>query len=248
MLLSLRHIYFSLFIGLVTPLTGCDANMHEQYLKVEVEHAEKIDVVSDVLRKRFQKAGFSDIQIMQKDDRLLEISLRFSDGAMAYTSKNLIHSNATLRIHFVYDDKDGLYRFNKYNVIPSEALELEFFEDQPSLLINKEHSIDGQCLEDASASLHPSQPTPVVNFVFNKKCADEFASLTSQNIGKQFAVVINDKILAAPFIRTPIKSGRGFIEGGFEDMEEAKNLSYLLASGDMPTRIVLVEEKINYAD
>ena len=81
-----------------------------------------------------------------------------------------------------------------------------------------------------------------MNFTFNIKCAKIFGDLTSRNLGKRFAVVLDKVIITAPRINGAITGGSGYIEGNFV-IETARELSLLLNAGALPAKLVIVEER-----
>jgi preprotein translocase subunit SecD len=81
-----------------------------------------------------------------------------------------------------------------------------------------------------------------VNFTFNLKCAKIFGDLTSKNVGKRFAVVLDNEIITAPRINGAITGGSGYIEGSFTP-ESAKELSLLLNAGALPAKLIIAEER-----
>ena len=62
------------------------------------------------------------------------------------------------------------------------------------------------------------------------------------NVGRRFAVVLDDKYITAPVIRDAILGGSGLIEGNFT-VESAQNLSVLLRAGALPADLTIVEER-----
>jgi len=96
--------------------------------------------------------------------------------------------------------------------------------------------------KDSSDGIHPTGGYPIVNFTFNLKCAKIFGELTSKNLGKRFAVVLDDEIITAPRINGAITGGSGFIEGSFTQ-QSAKELSLLLNAGALPAKLIIAEER-----
>ena len=45
--------------------------------------------------------------------------------------------------------------------------------------------------------------------------ARKFGKITQENVGKPFAIVLDDKVISAPNIREPILGGSGIISGSF---------------------------------
>jgi preprotein translocase subunit SecD len=83
---------------------------------------------------------------------------------------------------------------------------------------------------------------PAIGFRFNGTGATRFAQATSQNVGKRFAIVLDNKVLSAPNILEPITGGSGEITGSFS-MEQASNLALMLRSGALPAPLAIVEQR-----
>src|SRR5690606_10442462 len=69
-----------------------------------------------------------------------------------------------------------------------------------------------------------------------------FGDVTGQNVGRRFAVVLDDQIITAPVIRSPITGGTGMIEGGFT-IQSAQDLATLLNAGALPAPLTVVQER-----
>jgi len=120
---------------------------------------------------------------------------------------------------------------------------LPYPEFNSQLIVVERTRITGECLSSAKEGLHPENNYPIMNFKFNNRCANLFGKLTSENVGKRFAVVLNDEIITAPNIRTAITGGSGFIEGGFDSVNEARELALLINAGALPAKLDIVEER-----
>src|SRR5208282_4311964 len=83
---------------------------------------------------------------------------------------------------------------------------------------------------------------PDVTFRFNLRGAQKFAQVTSENVGRPFAIVLDGRVISAPVIRTPITGGSGQITGNFS-LDEASNLAILLRAGALPAKLTVVEER-----
>ncbi len=75
-----------------------------------------------------------------------------------------------------------------------------------------------------------------VSFEFDMSGKKRFATLTSQNVGRRLAIVLDHKLRSAPNINTPITGGSGIITGNFTH-KEATNLSVILRDGSLPVDI-----------
>ena len=107
--------------------------------------------------------------------------------------------------------------------------------------------LSGDRLTDARAAFDPQTNEPIVNFRFDTAGASRFAQITQANVGRPFAIVLDDKVLSAPVIRQPITGGSGQISGGFS-VEEANTLAALLRAGALPAKLTVIEERTVGAD
>ena len=83
---------------------------------------------------------------------------------------------------------------------------------------------------------------PTVSFRLNPSATRSFGEYTSENIGHPFAIVLNDEVISAPVIQSPILGGRGTITGNFT-MDEVTNLVKTLQAGALPARLNILEER-----
>jgi preprotein translocase subunit SecD len=97
-------------------------------------------------------------------------------------------------------------------------------------------------IQSAALGFAPTDGHPVVNFAFDEAGAEAFARLTTENVGRRFAVMLDGEVVTAPAIRTPITGGTGYIEGGFT-VESADSLANLIDAGVLPEPLTLVEER-----
>jgi protein-export membrane protein SecD len=102
-------------------------------------------------------------------------------------------------------------------------------------------TVDGADLVDARGAFD-QQNQPVVSFRFNTKGAERFAKLTRDNVGKPFAIVLDDIVVSYPRINEPILGGSGQISGNFT-VQESNDLAIVLRSGALPAKLSIVEER-----
>jgi protein-export membrane protein SecD len=102
-------------------------------------------------------------------------------------------------------------------------------------------TVDGADLTDSQPSID-QQNQPVVTFKFNQKGAFRFAKLTAENVGKPFAIILDDKVVSYPNINEPITGGSGQISGRFTQ-QETNDLALVLRSGALPAKLTIVEER-----
>jgi len=124
---------------------------------------------------------------------------------------------------------------------PSDA-EILDGEGGQKYLIEKRVLVSGGDLVDAQPGFDQRSNEPVVNFRFNSVGARKFAEATQQNVGKPFAIVLDNKVISAPVIREPILGGSGQISGNFT-VQQANDLAILLRAGALPAPLTVVEER-----
>ncbi len=112
---------------------------------------------------------------------------------------------------------------------------------QPYVVVSRQVMIAGDQLEKAEAGFD-QYSQPVVDIGFNSAGATAFARVTRTQVGQQFAMLIDGKVLSAPRINDPILNGQAQISGSFTS-ESANNLSIALKSGALPVKLAVVEER-----
>ena len=109
-------------------------------------------------------------------------------------------------------------------------------------LIEKRVLVSGGDLVDAQPGFDQRTSEPIVSFRFNSSGARKFAEATQANVGKPFAIVLDNKVISAPVIREPIIGGSGQISGSFT-VQQANDLAILLRAGALPAPLTIIEER-----
>ncbi len=109
-------------------------------------------------------------------------------------------------------------------------------------VVQKHVMVSGGDLTDAQPGFDQRTNEPIVSFRFNTSGARKFAETTQQNVGKPFAIVLDNKVISAPVIREPILGGSGQISGNFT-VQSANDLAILLRAGALPAPLTVVEER-----
>jgi len=109
-------------------------------------------------------------------------------------------------------------------------------------VIRKRVEVAGDNLVDAQPNYDQRTAQPVVNFRFDSVGAKRFAETTRANVGRPFAIVLDDKVISAPVIREPIVGGSGQISGNFT-VQSANDLAVLLRAGALPAPLRIIEER-----
>jgi preprotein translocase subunit SecD len=106
--------------------------------------------------------------------------------------------------------------------------------------------LTGADLENAQAAFDQSATgtgEPIVQFKFRARAARTFEDYTSKNIGRYLTIVLDNEVISSPVIRSAIPGGTGVIQGGFRDLDEARNLAVLLRGGALPIPVEVIENR-----
>ncbi|MEO3998979.1 protein translocase subunit SecDF [Mesorhizobium sp. CAU 1732] len=126
---------------------------------------------------------------------------------------------------------------------PAGATVMYSTDDPPvPYVIENRVIVSGENLIDAQATFDQRTSEPVVSFRFDNQGATRFGQTTQQNVGRLFAIILDDQVISAPQIREPILGGSGQISGNFT-AQSANDLAVLLRAGALPADLTIVEER-----
>tara|TARA_B110000881_G_C18582343_1_gene522549 strand:- start:525 stop:2075 length:1551 start_codon:yes stop_codon:yes gene_type:complete len=182
----------------------------------------------EIVRRRIDDVGTKEPTILQRGDKRILVELPGLKDPERI--KNLLGKTAQLHFRLVSDDS------NEFGVENLNS------ESGGLLSVSKRIIFSGDNLVDASPGVDSQSNQPSVTFTLDRLGAQKFGKLTSNNVGKRIAIVLDNKIISAPSIREPITGGRGNISGNFT-FQEATDLALLLRSGALPTPLNIVEER-----
>jgi len=126
---------------------------------------------------------------------------------------------------------------------PAGSEVLRDFKTKEPYLVLKEAVMEGDDIIDASPGFDARTLQAIATFRFNGRGTRRFASVTQENVGRPFAIIVDDQVLSAPVIREPILGGSGQIAGNFT-IEDASNVATLLRSGTLPGRLTVVDQQV----
>ncbi|MCE3255359.1 MAG: secD [Rickettsiaceae bacterium] len=189
----------------------------------------------EIVRRRIDETGTKEPIIQaQGNNRIL---LQVPGIHNPQEIKDLLGKTAKLTFHLVNDiSLDGNFSNHGLNY---NSIRIQDGEGR-NYLIEKDPMLTGDLLIDANATYYEGQPA--VAFKFNHVGATKFATITTHNVGRIFAIVLDGKIITAPKINSVITGGAGVISGSF-NIDEANNLALLLRAGALPAPIDIIEER-----
>jgi preprotein translocase subunit SecD len=118
------------------------------------------------------------------------------------------------------------------------------YPDSPTgtIMVQRRAMVTGDQLIDATQQFDPQTNEPVVSIRFDSNGGRRFAKVTQENVGKPFAIILDDVVISAPNINEPILGGQAQISGNFT-VESANLLAISLRSGKLPVDLKVVEER-----
>lgn len=99
----------------------------------------------------------------------------------------------------------------------------------------------GTDLKDAQEQTNQNNQNQV-SITFSDEGAQKFADLTTANVGRKIAIVLDGEVLTDPVVNEPITGGQASITGNYT-LEEAHNLAVLLRSGALPVKVDIIETR-----
>ena len=188
----------------------------------------------EIVRRRIDESGTKEPLIQQQGSDRIVVQLPGVDDPGLV--KELLGKTAKMGFHLV--DMDNMYG----DAASAGSVKLPL-GDEPgrSIVIKKRVMVSGEMLTDARPSFDQSGK-PVVSFRFDSVGAKRFCSVTRDNLGKPFAIVLDNSVISAPVIQSEICGGQGQISGNFT-VEESTKLAVLLRSGALPAPLTVIEER-----
>ncbi|MBV9883286.1 MAG: protein translocase subunit SecD [Sphingomonadaceae bacterium] len=110
------------------------------------------------------------------------------------------------------------------------------------IAVQRRAIITGDMISSARQAYDSQDGRPVVNIGFDSNGTRRFARVTQENVGKPFAIILDNVVLSAPNIHEPILGGTAQISGSFT-VDSANELAISLQSGALPVNLRVVEER-----
>jgi preprotein translocase subunit SecD len=206
-----------------------------------------VDESIEVIRHRIDESGTKEPTILRQGaDRIIVQLPGVEDPAEI---KRLIGKTAILTFHGVDEEMESIPVRNGTKVsLPTKPgvvyLPEERGEDVTVYVpIKKQISLTGKSLVDAQMNVDPQTGMPCVSIKFDSiEGTRKIAELSAKYLHKQFAMVLDGKVLSAPVFQAVLNNGSAQITGHFT-MEEANELALLLRAGSLPAPLNVVEER-----
>lgn len=219
----------------------------------------------DTLNSRIDRFGLSEPVIRkQGEDRIyIEVpgaadserinSIIMGKGMLAF---HMVDSEATEAFLNYYAQNptrtfDAEYNLLDASVIPADTKVLGYYKKDAYgldervgfLVVKKEVGLEGKHIQNATTTRDNISGSPVVTFVLDSEGTQIFADLTSNNVGKNLAIVSDDKVKSSATINEAIPTGQVQISGGFS-AEEAENIKAVLRTAWLSVPLQLENQQV----
>lgn len=215
------------------------------YLVLEVKSTEgdAVERALEIIRNRIDQLGVSEPLIHREGENWIVVQL--PGIKEPERAKELIGKTALLEFRLVNMEKTIMDVLDADGNIDEEKIP-DGYEVLPGkgdrrYLIKDTSEITGKYLKNAQVEIGGQFNMPYVSLEFEKEGAGVFEEVTSANIGRNLAIVLDGVVQSAPVIRDRIPGGRAIIEGNFT-MEEAHDLAIVLRAGALPAPVEIIQE------
>jgi SecD/SecF fusion protein len=195
----------------------------------------------EVVRRRIDAMGTKEPIILRQGANRIVVQVPGESNPQKI--RELISKTARLTFH--REDISISLQEAKAGRVPPRSKIYKFRNPEggrTEILLEERVILSGDQLKSATISTD-QMGLPAVSFVLTGSGARKFGDYSSANIGKVFAIVLDDEVISAPVIRGAILGGSGQISGGYKDMQEAADLALLLNAGALPASLEPKEER-----
>ncbi|MEM1283907.1 MAG: protein translocase subunit SecD [Pseudomonadota bacterium] len=206
---------------------------------IDARVAQAVDQSIEVIRRRIDQLGTTEPTIQREGQDRVLVQVPGLDDPQRL--KDLLQQTAALSFHLLCEEMSVDEALRTRAPAGCELLNSVDEPVQP-YLVQSRAMIQGDQLADAQPGFDQNTQEAIVQFRFNTSGATTFGQATTENVGRPFAIVLDDEVISAPVIREPILGGSGQISGNFTP-ELANDLAILLRAGALPADLTIVEER-----
>ena len=205
--------------------------------------SQAMDTATEVVRKRIDALGTREPTIIRQGSNRIVVQVPGLKDPTAL--KALLGQTAKLEFKLV--DTTAIDSDLAKGIIPPGDQLVPWADPKvaassPGLAVKRLGGIKGDQLTNAQQSFEQQTNQAVVSITFDQQGGAKFAKLTTENVNRPFAIILDGKVLSAPNINEPILGGQAQISGSFT-VDTANQLAISLRSGALPVDLKVVEER-----
>jgi preprotein translocase subunit SecD len=196
-----------------------------------------MSVARDVVRRRIDPSGTKEITVITEGGNRVLVEVPGVEDPEGL--KRLI--GQTARLEFKLVDMSANQQDVQQGRAPPGSQVLPMADGTGFIAVKRRVMVSGEQVIKANQG-YDQDGRPDIELGFNTAGARRFARATQENVGKPFAIILDDKVLSAPNINEPILGGSAQITGNFT-VQSAHDLAVSLASGKLPVKLNVIEER-----
>jgi preprotein translocase subunit SecD len=225
-------------------------------MKGSVQQALRTEAVvqaRQTIERRVNDLGVAEPSIAQQGQNGDEILIQLPGVTDVERAKNIIGNPGLLELKIVEmgpfpTQEAALQAYN--NALPPDLTTVPGSSDPAAAggapgstvyyVVKRAAAVTGRDLRNARPTLDENNQ-PAVSFTLSGEGATRFGQVTEQNINRQLAIILDNRVFSAPRIQSRI-ADQGRITGSFTQ-QEAQDLALTLRSGALPARLNYLEER-----
>jgi preprotein translocase subunit SecD len=204
--------------------------------------SDAMDSATEVVRKRIDELGTREPTIIRQGETRIVVQVPGLQDPEQL--KKLLGQTAKLEFKLV--DQSALPSDVAQGIAPPGSEVVPYADNSQfagtKIAVQRLGGIRGDNLTNAQQTVDQRSNEPVVSIHFDGEGGRRFCKLTTENVNKPFAIILDGKVLSAPNINEPICGGQAQISGGFT-FESANELAISLRSGALPVDLKVIEER-----
>ncbi|WP_300973702.1 protein translocase subunit SecD [Sphingomonas sp. LHG3406-1] len=195
-------------------------------------------VARDVVRRRIDPSGTREVTVINQGQNRILVQVPGIDDPESL--KRLIGQTARLEFKLV-DERADPEQVAQGRAPPGSQI-LTMANGGAPVALQRRVMVSGEQVAQAQQTFDQQSGAPVVSIRFDSSGARRFGRVTTDNVGKPFAIILDNKVISVANINEPILGGSAQISGGFT-VETANELAIALSSGKLPVKLDVIEER-----
>jgi len=199
-----------------------------------------LDQAISVIRKRLDTLGTREISIVPEGTDRLKIQIPGLQGAEVGETEKILSQVAKLEFQLVPQNSSDIlaaalanggklpYQYAlDYEILPELEKDAAGKDIYGQIVVERKVQMSGRHVTHAYRSIEQSGQS-IVNLEFDSEGKQQFGDITTTNVGRQLAIVLDHVVRSAPTLDEPILDGRALIHGGSMTAAECEELASVL--------------------
>jgi len=199
-----------------------------------------LDQATSVLRKRLDTLGTREISILPEGTDRLKIQIPGLQGAEVAQTEKVLSQVAKLEFQLVPQNAQEIlaaaqanggklpYQYAlDYEILPMVQKDPQGNDVRSQIVVERKVQMSGKHVTHAYRRIEAAGQS-VVDLDFDSEGRQQFGEVTTANVGRQLAIVLDREVKSAPNLNEPILGGSAVISGGNMSEVECEELASVL--------------------